>query len=71
MSWIDISRKWHDTGVTNCNLCGRLIPRRLWVVDVAGTAVGFCGADCERLYRDYWLPKYGAAGGQQRTADAR
>ena len=59
MSWVDIARRWHDTGVTNCGLCGKLIPRRLWMAEVHGKTVGFCGPDCERLYRTYWLPKYG------------
>ena len=70
LTWVDISRTWHDTGVTNCTLCGRLIPRRLWVADVGGSSVGFCGADCERLYREYWLPKHGRAVQQESSADA-
>lgn len=62
MTWVDISRRWHDTNVTNCGLCGRLVPRRLWVTEVEGRQVGFCSEDCERLYRSYWLPKHGADG---------
>jgi hypothetical protein len=59
MPWVEIPRQWHDTSVTNCRLCGRLIPSRLWVVDIAGESLGFCSEDCERLYCTYWLPKYG------------
>lgn len=59
MTWVEIARRWHDTGVTNCNLCGKLIPRRVWTVEIAAKQLGFCSQDCERLYRTYWLPKYG------------
>jgi hypothetical protein len=68
MSWVEISRRWHDTSVTNCRLCGRLIPRRIWVVQIAGREVGFCDTECERLYRTYWLPKYGEAAGEEHIA---
>jgi ribosomal protein L24E len=59
MTWQEIERRWHDTGVINCDLCGKLIPRRLWVVEIEGRELRFCSEDCERLYRTYWLPKYG------------
>jgi hypothetical protein len=32
-----------------------VIPRRLWVVELAGQQHVFCDEGCERLYRDYWL----------------
>ena len=67
MSWIELERRWHDTGVTNCDLCGRLIPRRVWVVDVAGRQVRFCSQGCEQIYREYWLPKYGTTRGDSGT----
>lgn len=58
--WIEIHRSWHDTTVTNCALCGRLVPRHIWMVEFAGRELPFCNAECEAIYRDYWLPKYGA-----------
>ena len=67
MSWIELERRWHDTGVTNCGLCGRLVPRRLWIADVAGQQVGFCSLECEQVYRDYWLPKYGMSHSETNT----
>ena len=57
-TWIEI-RTWHDTAVTNCALCGRLVPRRVWQVEIDGRALPFCNEECEGLYRSYWLPKYG------------
>jgi len=57
--WIEIQRTWHDTEVTNCALCGRLVPRRIWMVEIDCQALPFCNEECEGLYRSYWLPKYG------------
>lgn len=57
--WREIERRWHDTTLTNCALCGRLVPRTVWLAEVGGERLPFCGPDCEALYRDYWLPKYG------------
>jgi endogenous inhibitor of DNA gyrase (YacG/DUF329 family) len=58
--WVEIERTWHDTAVTNCALCGRLVPRRVWQVEIEGRTLPFCNEECEALYRTYWLPKYGA-----------
>jgi hypothetical protein len=60
-TWVEIERSWHDTALTNCTLCGRLVPRRMWVVEFDGKPLPFCDAECEELYRSYWLPKYGKA----------
>lgn len=57
--WVEIQRAWHDTAVTNCALCGRLVPRRIWLVEIDGREFPFCNEECEGLYRSYWLPKYG------------
>lgn len=57
--WVEIERTWHDTALTNCALCGRLVPRRMWQVEIDGQALPFCNEECEGLYRSYWLPKYG------------
>ena len=57
--WVEIERTWHDTALTNCALCGRLVPRRVWQVEIDGQALPFCNEECEELYRTYWLPKYG------------
>jgi hypothetical protein len=59
MTWVELQRAWHDTGVLNCALCGRLIPRKVWVATIDGRRLEFCSEECESLYRTYWLPKYG------------
>jgi hypothetical protein len=59
--WIEIRRAWHDTALTTCALCGRLVPRRIWQVEIDGEPLPFCNQECEALYRSYWLPKYGAS----------
>jgi ribosomal protein L24E len=67
-TWVEIERPWHDTAVTQCALCGRLVPRRIWMVEIDGQSLPFCNDECEGLYRSYWLPKYGA-GVRQNSAD--
>jgi hypothetical protein len=57
--WVEIKRTWHDTALTNCTLCGRLVPRMVWMVEFDGNRLPFCNEECEGLYRTYWLPKYG------------
>jgi endogenous inhibitor of DNA gyrase (YacG/DUF329 family) len=57
--WREIKRSWHDTALTNCTLCGRLVPRKAWMVEIEAQALPFCNEECEALYRSYWLPKYG------------
>jgi ribosomal protein L24E len=57
--WSEIERTWHDTEVTHCALCGRLVPRRVWIVEIDGQTLPFCNEECEGLYRSYWIPKYG------------
>ena len=36
------------------------IPRRAWVVVRDGKELLFCEPDCERIYDDYCIPRYGA-----------
>lgn len=54
-TWQETNRVWHQLESTYCDLCGKLIPRRLWIVEVNGARKTFCDEGCERLYRDYWL----------------
>ena len=58
--WEKRNVSWWETNVINCSLCGQMIPRDIWVVDEGGERRLFCSPECERLYREYWLPKYGA-----------
>jgi hypothetical protein len=39
----------------HCDCCGRMLISRAWVSD----GHVFCEPECERLYRDYWIPRYG------------
>ncbi|MFN8224828.1 MAG: hypothetical protein U0R50_16460 [Gaiellales bacterium] len=43
-----------------CDLCGHPIAARYWGAEVNGHDRMFCSPDHERLYLDYWLPRYGA-----------
>jgi ribosomal protein L24E len=57
--WKKIDTQWHETSVINCELCGQMVPRDVWIATVEGDGKTFCNPECERVYRDYWLPKYG------------
>ncbi len=45
-------------GVVNCNVCGKMIPREIWEVEIDGTTFSFCDETCEQLYVEYWLPRH-------------
>ncbi len=56
--WEQLKGDWWQTNVTNCRMCGQVIPRDIWVADDGLT---FCSVDCDHLYRTYWLPRYASA----------
>jgi hypothetical protein len=57
--WIELETSWHDTGVTHCPVCGRLIPRRAWVFEGGAGEIRACTQECEELYESYWKLTYG------------
>lgn len=57
--WVEIVRAWHDSSLTQCDLCGRLIPRQGWQVESEGQHLIFCNDACEDRYWSYWYPRYG------------
>jgi hypothetical protein len=60
--WEDrgLANAYMETGAIRCDLCGKSIARKAWVVARDEGEKLFCEPDCERLYDDYWLPKYGS-----------
>ncbi|MDE0390181.1 MAG: hypothetical protein OXI75_15900 [Rhodospirillales bacterium] len=46
--WEEIEKPWYEVKIVNCSLCGRMIARRLWVVEVPERRV-FCGEKCAQL----------------------
>ena len=44
----------------HCDLCGQPLAGPYWIAEVEQTAKAFCSPAHERLYLDYWLPRYGA-----------
>lgn len=54
--WEKNTAKWYEQTMVYCKLCGKIIPRTLWVVESGTETIVFCNPDCERLYQDYWLP---------------
>ena len=57
--WKKNTAEWYEQTMLYCALCGKIIPKNLWVVDTGGEALVFCDPDCEELYREYWLPAQG------------
>ena len=58
--------EYMDPSSLDCKVCGKSIPNRAWVVEIQGEELVFCAPDCERLYHDYWIKKYGdSAGGEK------
>jgi hypothetical protein len=53
--WQETNKTWYQLQLVYCDLCGKVIPRRLWVVEIDGEQKRFCDERCEQLYRDYWL----------------
>ena len=60
-SWEALSGNWWDPSVANCQMCGQMIPRDVWV---SADGLRFHSQECDSLYRTYWLPKYGEAAGK-------
>jgi len=54
--WRKLNWPWWDTHVINCQMCGQMIPRDVWVAE---DGLEFCTEECDSLYRTYWLPRYG------------
>ena len=63
--YVEFDRPWHETNVTNCQVCGRLMPRRAWQFDGGDGDLQACSPACETLYETYVRPTYGI-----RRADA-
>lgn len=53
--WEQLGSDWWETSVTNCQLCGQVIPRDVWV---SAAGVQFCSRECDDRYYDYWLPRH-------------
>ena len=48
-------------GQVACRLCGRPLFGRVWSAEVDGEPADFCDPDCETLFVEYWLPRYGGS----------
>jgi hypothetical protein len=59
--WEELHPEVWETVVTPCDFCGQVVPRRLWIAEVEGRELRFHSEDCERLYREYMLPRQRAA----------
>jgi DNA phosphorothioation-dependent restriction protein DptG len=57
--WKNIEIDYQKDIENYCTLCGAILLRRFWVNENKGKELNFCNPECERLFKDYWLPKYG------------
>ncbi|HZQ81016.1 MAG TPA: hypothetical protein VFB25_03455 [Gaiellaceae bacterium] len=61
--WRERSQVWHDVRVANCDVCGRLLLRRVWrFADPDFGELDSCEPECERLWVRYVRPRRLAAG---------
>jgi hypothetical protein len=51
--WIEDDAPWFELRMHYCDLCGRIIPKYLWQVDLDSVTRTFCDPACEALYRSY------------------
>lgn len=58
--WVTMDVGYVDPQRRSCALCGRPLARRIWREEVEGNTLEFCEPAHVALYRDYWLPIYGA-----------
>lgn len=61
--WEPISDALYATQIHHCDLCGKMLVRRLWRVEYERKSLKFCDERCEQTWLDYWLPRYGKAHG--------
>jgi len=57
--WTKRSSRLYETETLTCDVCGKVVSGDYWVATEGGQSLRFCDRECERLYRDYWLPRYG------------
>jgi len=58
--WETLGVDWIRPVQSACRLCGRPLFGRHWRAEAEGETATFCDPDCEQLFHEYWLPRYGA-----------
>lgn len=48
--WMEIKMTYTNTVVTNCQYCGKMIPRRVYRETILGSELSFCGQECAQDY---------------------
>jgi hypothetical protein len=61
--WKPISTALYETRIHRCDYCGKMVPRRIWVIAYQGKPLQFCDPKCELGWFEYWLPRYGSEHG--------
>ena len=59
--WRTLRLDWARPATVACRLCGRPLLGRVWSAEAAGAMSDFCDPECEELFHEYWLPRYGEA----------
>lgn len=74
-SWSQLDTPWYATEMLHCVLCGQMIAGRVWVVQERDRVRRFCGPKCERIYTNYWVPRYAQSsppnGGPERANETK
>lgn len=48
--WVERDPGYLSFEVYNCTYCGKLIPRHIWLEEVAGKPQPFCTPNCHQRY---------------------
>ena len=60
--WRTLTLDWgRPNAAVACRLCGRPLFGRAWSAEAEAKRADFCDPDCEGLFHEYWLPRYGGA----------
>jgi len=57
--WRTLEVDWARPAQDACRLCGRPLFGRVWSAEAEGETADFCDPDCEKVFHEYWLPRYG------------
>ncbi|MGH7120324.1 MAG: hypothetical protein ACREFP_15270 [Acetobacteraceae bacterium] len=60
--WVELPRQIYVTTVCHCDCCGQMVARRFLRQHHEARELKFCSVACAKLWREYWLPRYGGGG---------
>jgi N-methylhydantoinase B/oxoprolinase/acetone carboxylase alpha subunit len=56
--WVERASALYETEGITCDVCGKIMPRKYWMVNYNDAVMKFCDSDCQNMYEIYWKPRY-------------